>query len=69
MKDPEVLERLCRLCGIEPEYTDIWGMKHHVPERTLRALLSAMGHGVDNGAGPDRFPAIIRVDLFITILT
>ena len=51
MKDPEVLERLCRLCGIEPEYTDIWGMKHHVPERTLRALLAAMGHGVENGAG------------------
>jgi (1->4)-alpha-D-glucan 1-alpha-D-glucosylmutase len=47
---PAALDRLCALCGIETEYTDIWGRRHAVPARTKRALLIAMG--VRAGSGP-----------------
>jgi (1->4)-alpha-D-glucan 1-alpha-D-glucosylmutase len=43
------LDRLCALCGIETEYTDIWGRRHAVPAKTKRALLTAMG--VRTGSG------------------
>ena len=37
------LDTLCRLCGIQPQYHDIWGNAHHVTPETVRALVSAMG--------------------------
>lgn len=43
MRDRDPLEQLCRYCGIEWEYRDFWGEEHRAPERTLRALLVAMG--------------------------
>ncbi|MGA9033018.1 MAG: malto-oligosyltrehalose synthase [Sulfuricaulis sp.] len=43
MTEPDKLKELCRLCGVDIEYTDIWGKPHAVPERTLLALLAAMG--------------------------
>ncbi|NIP73137.1 MAG: malto-oligosyltrehalose synthase [Gammaproteobacteria bacterium] len=42
MSEP-LLERLATLCGIQPEYRDIWGQRHAVSEETQRALLAAMG--------------------------
>ena len=46
MTDLEALERLCRACGIETAYTDIWGAEHVVPTSTRLALLAAMGIAV-----------------------
>jgi len=43
MNCPDALDRLCRLCGIELEYTDIWGKVHRASEQTKRKLLAAMG--------------------------
>ncbi|MFM2044974.1 MAG: hypothetical protein RLY86_3550 [Pseudomonadota bacterium] len=40
--DPD-LQRLAALAGIEPGYTDVWGVFHPVTERTIRAVLAAMG--------------------------
>lgn len=42
------LERLCERCGVLPEYRDIWGGVHVVPEATKRALLAAMGVAADS---------------------
>jgi (1->4)-alpha-D-glucan 1-alpha-D-glucosylmutase len=38
-----LLETLCRICGIEPRYHDIWGNEHHVTPEIVRALADAMG--------------------------
>jgi 4-alpha-glucanotransferase len=38
------LLELSGLAGIHTSYTDMWGNHHTVPEATLRAVLSAMGH-------------------------
>ncbi|MEO8598833.1 MAG: malto-oligosyltrehalose synthase [bacterium] len=45
-----MLDRLCAWCGIEPEYTDIWGNRHPTSEETKRALLAAMKVDVENAA-------------------
>ena len=37
------LDELCRLCGIQSAYTDIWGKCHTVSSKTKQALLAAMG--------------------------
>ncbi|HSD59808.1 MAG TPA: malto-oligosyltrehalose synthase [Burkholderiales bacterium] len=42
MKAP-ILDRLCAACGIAPDYHDVRGTLHAVPEPTRRALLDAMG--------------------------
>ena len=39
----DTLRRLARLHDIASEYHDIWGTLHRIGDRTLRALLSAMG--------------------------
>src|SRR5262245_57123718 len=44
----EDLERLARAYGIARAYRDTWGTEHRVSERTLRALLGAMGVAVQN---------------------
>ncbi len=38
-----VLDQLAELCGIEPEYHDIWGRTHKVSEKTKLDLLRVMG--------------------------
>lgn len=43
MHEQEALDRLAELCGIAPDYTDIWGQTHPVSATTKRALLTAMG--------------------------
>ena len=43
MSPQEALDRLCALCGITPEYADIWGKRHRVSRQTKHALLAAMG--------------------------
>ena len=50
MTEGEALDRLCKLCGIEPEFTDIWGKVHHLSPATAQALLAAMG--IDIAADP-----------------
>ncbi|MGE5026987.1 MAG: malto-oligosyltrehalose synthase, partial [Betaproteobacteria bacterium] len=47
---PTALDRLCALCGIETEYTDIWGRHRAVSARTKRALLAAMGIRAGSGS-------------------
>ncbi len=37
------LARLAAACGIAPDYDDIWGQRHVVPDATIVALLAAMG--------------------------
>ena len=52
MTDPEdtleLLDRLARLKGIEPEFRDNWGKVHSISPETKREILSAMGCGVEN---------------------
>lgn len=45
-----VLDQLAELCGIEPEYHDIWGRTHKVSEKTKLDLLRVMGLPVDDEA-------------------
>ena len=39
---PDILT-LARLCGIQPEFEDIFGVSHCIPLSTMEALLTAMG--------------------------
>ena len=41
----EALERLARIHRIDPQYHDIWGNHHEVPDASLVALLGALGIG------------------------
>jgi hypothetical protein len=40
----ELLDELSRLCGIVPEYWDIFGSKHMTSSEAKRSILKAMGH-------------------------
>ncbi len=50
MADLGLIERLSRLCGIEPAYTDVWGKLNEVSPASKQALLAAMGLPVDDEA-------------------
>jgi len=39
----QLLDRAAEMCGIDPEYWDIWGRHHEVPPESRQALLRAMG--------------------------
>lgn len=43
MAGREALVRLGRMHGIDPDYHDVWGHPHEVPDASLRALLAALG--------------------------
>lgn len=43
MNAREALERLGRMHEIAPDYYDIWGQRHEVPDSSLSALLTALG--------------------------
>ncbi len=43
-----LLDQLCDLYGVLPEYRDIWGNAHHTSEAAKRALLAAMGVAAGN---------------------
>lgn len=45
-----IRDRLCELCGIAPDYVDIWGNRHPVSDKTKLALLAAMGMRVHTEA-------------------
>ena len=45
MNPREALERLGRIHAIDPDYWDIWGQHHVVPDASLHALLGALGEG------------------------
>jgi len=45
----DAIEALCRLCGIEREYHDIWGKRHAVTAQTAQALAAAMGVDLSRG--------------------
>jgi (1->4)-alpha-D-glucan 1-alpha-D-glucosylmutase len=51
------IERVCRLHGIEPRYSDAWGKRHTVSTRSLEALLAALGVRAGN---PQEAAASIR---------
>ncbi|MBI3899661.1 MAG: malto-oligosyltrehalose synthase [Gammaproteobacteria bacterium] len=42
MNDPGLLA-LCRLCGIQPRYYDIWGNRHDTEPDVIQAFVVAMG--------------------------
>jgi (1->4)-alpha-D-glucan 1-alpha-D-glucosylmutase len=44
------LQRLAQLCGIQTEYSDIWGRRHQVSLDTQKALLAAMGIRLESDA-------------------
>ncbi|WP_207477805.1 4-alpha-glucanotransferase [Arenibaculum pallidiluteum] len=44
MASSDELDRLARLLGIDPFYTDIWGERRQVAESTKRDLVAAMGY-------------------------
>ena len=54
MNDLPPLSRLAAACGIELEYTDIWGEVRRVSPDTQRALLAAMGMAVQTDADVSR---------------
>ena len=43
MNEREALERLGAIHAIAPDYYDIWGQRHAVPDASLSALLGALG--------------------------
>ena len=43
----QALDRAAALCGIEPQFWDIWGKLHITSADTKRAILAAMGVAVD----------------------
>ena len=58
MAEPRAaLERLCARYGIAPEYNDIWGKRHAVPDANLIALLAEFE--VD-ASSPERIEAAAR---------
>jgi len=44
----ELLDKLASLCGILPEYYDIWGKRHETSPETKIKILRAMGHDAEN---------------------
>jgi (1->4)-alpha-D-glucan 1-alpha-D-glucosylmutase len=50
MPDLVALRGLAELHGIQPDWYDIWGNRHEVPEHTLRRLLAAMHVAADDDA-------------------
>jgi (1->4)-alpha-D-glucan 1-alpha-D-glucosylmutase len=48
--DLNALGQLCRLCGIDTGYTDIWGNQHAASVKSLQALLASIGINVDDDA-------------------
>ncbi|MCO6440304.1 MAG: malto-oligosyltrehalose synthase [Nitrococcus mobilis] len=50
MHEQEALDRLAVLCGIAPDYTDVWRQTHSVSAATKRALLTAMGFAIADPA-------------------
>ena len=54
MAEKHALDRLCAHYGIAPDYVDIWGNHHRVPQATQRALLAASGIAADTAADVQR---------------
>ncbi len=54
MLNQHLLDRLCALSGIEPEYLDIWGNRHVTSEETKQALLAAMHIDANSAADLER---------------
>src|SRR5688572_21356293 len=50
----DALSRLCELCGLQAEYTDIWGQVHRASSDTQRAVLTAMGIDISDSASLER---------------
>jgi len=50
----EALEELCRLYGVIPEYTDIWGKAQRASDETIVALLKALGAIAGDNNDPER---------------
>lgn len=48
--DHSALEQLCRLCGIDTAYADIWGNQHAASVQSLQTLLVSIGVNVTDDA-------------------
>jgi len=59
--DQEVLDQLCKLHGIAPDYFDIWGQRHVTSPSTQRALLAALG--VDIATSSSLRQALVEAEL------
>jgi len=57
LTEREALERLGRIHQIAPDFHDIWGQRHQVPDASLRTLLAALGV---NAATPQEVEDSIR---------
>jgi 4-alpha-glucanotransferase len=52
--NPDRIEKAATLWGIQPEFWDIWGQKHHTSPATAMAILSAMGVDVSSAESLER---------------
>ncbi len=50
----ELINELSELCGIVPDYWDVFGTNHVTPPKTKRAILRAMNVTVDSVEGLQR---------------
>ncbi|MFN7998806.1 MAG: 4-alpha-glucanotransferase [Bryobacteraceae bacterium] len=50
----QLLDLAARLCGIDPEYWDIWGRKHLTSNETKRAILGGLGVQADSAESLQR---------------
>ena len=54
MAEREALERLGRIHQIAPDYYDVWGKRHEVPDASLAALLAGRDAGTADLPGTYR---------------
>ncbi|MBZ0157374.1 MAG: 4-alpha-glucanotransferase [Alphaproteobacteria bacterium] len=47
----DLIDELSGLCGIVPEYWDVFGIRHVASQETKRAILRAMGMNIDSAEG------------------
>jgi 4-alpha-glucanotransferase len=50
MSETSALDRLSERVGIEPDYWDIWGNHHPIPDHAKRRILDALGYPADDDA-------------------
>ena len=64
----EELDRLCARCGVEIEYTDLWGNRRLASAATKLELLRAMGIAVDAAADAGAALAAIEASAWREVL-
>ena len=62
------LDRLCARCGVEVEYSDLWGNRRHPGDATKVRVLKAMGVSLDSAADAGAALAEIESRAWRTVL-